>query len=120
MIQLYNVSKRLGSFQAIKDVSLHIKGGEIFGIVGTSGADKSTLLRLMNIVEIPDQGSVMFDQKDLNDLSSKQLRHVRQSLGMIFKCHHLVNNKTVFQNIVVTLKIDKLDKSKHKARIFKS
>ena len=120
MIQLYNVSKRFGSFQAIKDVSLHIKGGEIFGIVGTSGAGKSTLLRLMNFLEIPDQGSVMFDQKDLNDLSSKQLRHVRQSLGMIFQSHHLVNNKTVFQNIAVPLEIAKLDKSKHKARILES
>src|SRR5699024_4402202 len=120
MIQLHNVSKSFGSFQAVKNVSLHIEGGEIFGIVGTSGAGKSTLLRLMNFLEKPDQGNVIFEQNDLNDLSSKELRQVRQSLSMIFQSHHLVKNKTVFRNVAAPLEIAKLDKSRRKERILES
>lgn len=120
MIKLHNVSKRFGSFQAVNDVSLHIEGGEIFGIIGTSGAGKSTLLRLMNFLERPDQGNVIFNGRDLNDLTSKQLRQVRQSLSMIFQSHHLVKNKTVFHNVAVPLEIAKVDKSEQKERILES
>ena len=56
MIKLNRVSKRFAQFQAIKELSLEINSGEIHGIIGASGAGKSTLLRLMNLLEIPDEG----------------------------------------------------------------
>lgn len=120
MIELHNVHKKFGSFQAINDVSLHIKEGEIFGIIGTSGAGKSTLLRLMNFLEIPDQGEVIFNGKNLTKLKGKQLRHARQSLGMIFQSHYLVRNKTVYDNVAIPLEIAKISNKQRNHAILES
>src|SRR5690625_6445037 len=120
MITLRNVSKQFGSFEAIKSVSLNIRAGEIHGIVGASGAGKSTLLRMMNFLEIPDEGDVIVDGKNLNELKGKQIRHTRQSLGMIFQGYHLVGNKTVFNNVAVPLEIAKVAKRKRTERVLES
>lgn len=120
MITLHNVSKRFGSFEAIKSISLHIKSGEIHGIIGASGAGKSTLLRMMNLLETPDEGDVIINDKKLTDLKGKQIRHMRQSLGMIFQGYHLVGNKTVFDNVAVQLEIAKVAKNARVERVMES
>lgn len=120
MITLHNVSKRFGSFEAIQSISLHIKSGEIHGIIGASGAGKSTLLRIMNLLERPDEGDVIIDGIKLNDLSGKRIRVMRQSLGMIFQGYHLVGNKTVFDNVAVPLEIAKVAKKDRVDRVIES
>jgi len=120
MITLRNVSKLFGEFVAIDSVSLNIKAGEIHGIVGLSGAGKSTLLRMMNLLETPDEGDVIVNGKKLNELTGKQIRTMRQSLGMIFQGYHLVLNKTVFDNVAVPLEIAKVAKSERKERVLES
>src|SRR5690625_4118889 len=110
MITLQHVSKRFGSFEAIQSISLHIKPGEIHGIIGASGAGKSTLLRMMNFLETTDEGDVIVNGQKLNHLKGKDIRHMRQSLGMIFQGYHLVGNKTVFDNVAVPLEIAKVAK----------
>lgn len=117
MITLHNISKRFGSFEAIRSISLNIKAGEIHGIIGVSGAGKSTLLRVMNLLETPDEGDVIIDGKNLNHLNGKQIRYMRQSLGMIFQGYHLLGNKTVFDNVILPLKIAKVAKSDHVERV---
>lgn len=94
MISLQNVTKRYGAFKAIQSISLNING-EIHGIIGSSGAGKSTLLRMMNLLEKPDEGDVIINNKKINHLKGKEIRNIRQSLGMIFQGFHLVGNKTV-------------------------
>ena len=74
MIKLHHVSKNFSQFQAIKSISLTINKGEIHGIIGASGAGKSTLLRLMNLLEIPDEGEVEVNGQILTNLNSKALR----------------------------------------------
>ena len=110
MIKLHNVSKSFSQFQAIKSVSLTIDKGEIHGIIGASGAGKSTLLRHMNLLEIPDEGEVEVNGQRLTSLSSKELRQARKSIGMIFQHFNLVANKTVYENVAVSLEIRKLSK----------
>lgn len=110
MILLHNVSKsykqqNLAAFQAVQSVSLRVEKGEIHGIIGASGAGKSTLLRLINLLEIPDQGTVVVDENTLTTLSSRKLRDARQSIGMIFQHFNLVANKTVFSNVAVPLEL---------------
>src|SRR5690625_1389819 len=112
MITLHNVSKRFGSFEAIQSISLSIKAGEIHGIIGASGAGKSTLLRMMNLIEQPDEGEVIINGETLNHLKGKRIRHIRQSLAMIFQGYHLVGNKTVFDNVVMPLELAKVEKKK--------
>lgn len=105
MIQLQNISKHYGQFSAINDVSLHIKRGDIFGLIGASGAGKSTLLRLINLLETPTSGEVLVGGANLTTLSSKQLRDTRKSIGMIFQHFNLLANKTVFDNVEIALQL---------------
>ncbi|TMN20920.1 methionine ABC transporter ATP-binding protein [Lentibacillus cibarius] len=120
MITIYNVSKWFGSFEAIQSVSLSIKSGEIHGIIGASGAGKSTLLRMMNLLEQPDEGEVIINGETLNHLKGKRIRHIRQSLAMIFQGYHLVGNKTVFDNVVVPLELAKVPKTNRTEQVMKS
>ncbi|RYG72462.1 ATP-binding cassette domain-containing protein [Lentibacillus lipolyticus] len=120
MITLHTVSKRFGSFEAIKSVSLNIKSGEIHGIIGASGAGKSTLLRMMNLIEHPDEGEVIIDGETLNHLKGKRIRHMRQSIAMIFQGYHLVGNKTVFDNVGLPLELAKVPKKDRAKQVMES
>ena len=117
MIKLHNVSKSFSQFQAIKSVSLTINKGEIHGIIGASGAGKSTLLRLMNLLEIPDEGEVEVNGQTLTNLNSKALRQARKSIGMIFQHFNLVANKTVYENVAVSLELANFPKKERRSRV---
>lgn len=117
MIKLHNVGKSFSRFQAIKSVSLTIDKGEIHGIIGASGAGKSTLLRLMNLLELPDEGEVEVNGQKLTNLSSKELRQARKSIGMIFQHFNLVANKTVYENVAVPLELASFPKNERKSRV---
>ena len=67
-IEVRNLSKRFGSFQALKDVSLHIESGELVALLGPSGCGKTTLLRIIAGLETPDEGSVYFSGEDATDV----------------------------------------------------
>ncbi|RRD90808.1 methionine ABC transporter ATP-binding protein [Conchiformibius steedae] len=110
MIILENVSKRFQNrdkswFAAVEPTDLHIRAGEIFGLMGYSGAGKSTLLRLINLLERPDSGRVVVDKQDLTAMSEAQLRRARQNIGMIFQQFNLLANRTVAQNVAFPLEI---------------
>lgn len=117
MIKLIRVSKNFSQFQAIKSVALTINKGEIHGIIGASGAGKSTLLRLMNLLEIPDEGDVEVNGQTLTTLNSKDLRQARKSIGMIFQHFNLVANKTVYDNVVVPLELINFPKKERRERV---
>lgn len=115
MIKLINLNKtyktKNGNVLALKNVSLNIERGEIFGVIGYSGAGKSTLIRCINLLEVPDSGNVVIKDKDLTKLSTKELRHSRTKIGMIFQHFNLMRSRTVFENIAYPLKGSKLSKS---------
>lgn len=117
MIQLHNVTKNFAHFRAINSVTLTINKGEIYGLIGASGAGKSTLLRLMNLLEIPDEGEVEVNGQILTSLNSKHLREARKSIGMIFQQFNLVANKTVFENVAASLELAKFPKKERRDRI---
>lgn len=117
MIKLHQVSKSFSQFQAIKSVSLTINKGEIHGIIGASGAGKSTLLRLMNLLEIPDEGEVEVNGEKLTSLNSKSLRQARKSIGMIFQHFNLVANKTVYDNVLIALELASYPKAEQRDRV---
>jgi D-methionine transport system ATP-binding protein len=111
LIRLRGVSKSFGAGRhgdgvaAVRDVSLDIGAGEIFGIAGRSGAGKSTLLRLVNLLERPDAGTVAVDGRELTTLDRRALRAARQRIGMIFQGFNLLQNATVADNVAFPLKI---------------
>ncbi len=103
---------------AVDDISLPIYEGEIFGIIGMSGAGKSTLVRLLNRLEDVTEGTVRFCGSDLGQLTPSQLRSARQSIAMIFQNFNLLMRKTVLQNIMVPMRIAKVDKKKCRERAY--
>lgn len=105
-----------GTVRALEDINLEIVAGEIFGIIGLSGAGKSTLVRCMNFLEVPTEGEVYYDGAPLSKMSEKELRKVRQSMGMIFQQFNLLAQRNVLQNICFPLEIAGTPKEEAKSR----
>lgn len=118
MIWIENVSKTYQqgkqNIHAIKDANLHIRKGEIFGIIGYSGAGKSTLLRCINYLERPTAGSIRINNTDLASLSEQELRIMRRKIGMIFQNFNLLMSSTVYENIAAPLVLAGAPKNKLK------
>ena len=90
---------------AVDDVSLDVAAGEICGIIGYSGAGKSTVLRLVNALEAPTAGTVEIDGVDITGLSERALRRLRGDIGMIFQQFNLFDSRTVAGNIAYPLEV---------------
>lgn len=109
IIEFKNVSKsypsKHGVVEALTDINLSVNVGEIFGIVGRSGAGKSSLLRCINLLERPTSGQLLVDGQDQLSLDLTQLRAARRKMGMIFQQFNLLSSKTVWQNIALPLQI---------------
>jgi D-methionine transport system ATP-binding protein len=121
MIELINVRKIFTQGDqkvvALDDVSLHIKAGEIFGVLGQSGAGKSTLIRCVNQLEKPTSGSVWVNNQEMTALSGAALRQARQQIGMIFQHFNLLSSRTVAENIAFPLEVMGYTKLKRKAKV---
>lgn len=103
LIKVQNLHKSFGDLKVLNDINLNIKKGSIFGLVGHSGAGKSTLLRTFNGLESINQGSIVIDGLEVSTLNPKDLRHLRQKIGMIFQHFSLLARKNVYENIILPL-----------------
>lgn len=102
---------------ALDGVDLHVRRGEIFGVLGQSGAGKSTLIRCVNLLERPTAGSVCVDGQELTTLPLPQLRKVRQSIGMIFQHFNLLSSRTVADNVAYPLEVMGIDRRQRAVRV---
>lgn len=94
-----------GPVQALADIDLSIERGEVFGIIGRSGAGKSSLLRTINRLEQPSSGRVLIDGSDIAGYDDDALVTLRRRIGMIFQHFNLMSAKTVWQNVELPLKV---------------
>ena len=121
MIRIEHAVKTFGggavSVHALRDVSLHVQKGEIYGIVGFSGAGKSMLLRLVNGLERPDSGTVSVAGEDLASLNHRQLLALRRRIGMVFQQFNLLEGKTVAHNIAMPLLLAGAPKAEIERRV---
>ncbi|MHA6251914.1 methionine ABC transporter ATP-binding protein [Oceanobacillus sp. CAU 1775] len=102
---------------AVDDLNLEIKDGEIFGVIGYSGAGKSTFVRLINRLEEPSTGSIKISEKDITSLKPDELRVARQDIGMIFQHFNLLWSRTVAENIAFPLEIAGVNKQERETRV---
>ncbi|MFT9497812.1 methionine ABC transporter ATP-binding protein [Anaerosolibacter sp.] len=111
MIQIKQLSKVYSKgknqVSALEDINLTIEQGTIYGIIGLSGAGKSSLIRCINRIEEPTSGEVWINNVDITHLSPGELRKVRKKIGMIFQNFNLLSSKTVFENIAFPLRLNK-------------
>lgn len=109
MIQIQELTKvyQQGGRQivALDRVSLHVKPGEIFGVLGPSGAGKSTLIRCVNLLERPTSGSIKVAGQEMTALSPQELRQKRQQIGMIFQHFNLLSSRTAKENVALPLEV---------------
>ena len=106
------IFERTGNMVAVNDVSLSVKSGEIFVVMGLSGSGKSTLVRLLNRLIEPTSGQVILEDRDIAPMSTSELREVRRKkMAMVFQSFALLPNRTVLDNIAYGLEVAGLKKS---------
>lgn len=104
MIRFEHVSKAyLGGRQALQGVDFHIRLAEMVFLTGHSGAGKSTLLKLICGIERPSDGTILFDGHNISRLKNREVPFLRRQIGMIFQDHHLLLDRTVYDNVAMPL-----------------
>ncbi len=118
VIELREVQKKYApDIVALEEADLTISKGEFVFLTGPSGAGKSTLLRMLYKAEEPTGGSIIIDGVDLSSLSKSQIPQLRRKVGVIFQDFKLLFNKTVFENVALSLEVLGLKKNQLSSRV---
>ncbi len=104
IIILEHISKSFGDVQAVRDVSLQVKRGEVVVIIGPSGSGKSTLLRCINHLEPTDRGNIWVDGIHLTHRQT-DINKVREEIGMVFQLFNLFPNYTALENVMLAQRV---------------
>ena len=111
-VELKNVNKSFGGFEASKDININIKKGHLVALLGPSGSGKTTILKMLAGLENADSGDIYIAGTRVNDVKPKD-----RGIGLVFQSYALFRYKTVYENIAFGLKIEKKDKNYIKKRV---
>jgi len=109
IIELRDIHKSFGALKVLKGVSLSANRGEVISLIGSSGSGKSTLLRCINMLEVPNQGSILVDEEEIalkgnfehrTPANPAQLHRLRSKIGMVFQSFNLWSHMSVIENIM--------------------
>jgi len=104
VIHFDNISKRYpGGHDALSRINLRLAKGQMAFLTGHSGAGKSTLLKLIAMIERPSRGQIFLDGVSLNKISNRKIPYIRRNIGIIFQNHHLLYDRSVFDNVAMPL-----------------
>lgn len=105
-IQFQQVSKRFDNgHEALRSVSLNFVEGSMTFLTGHSGAGKSTFLKLLLCLDRPTRGQILVNGVSINELNQRRLPYYRQNLGAVFQDHHLLAERSVFDNVAIPLRV---------------
>ena len=105
MIRLENIGVKFGSFEALKNINIHVKEGEFFTFLGPSGCGKTTTLRTITGFIQPSSGTVSVRGTDITNMPVE-----KRNIGMVFQSYALFPTMSVFENIAFGLKVQKMNK----------
>ena len=111
-VELKNINKTYGSYQASRNVNFGIEKGKLIGLLGPSGSGKTTILRMIAGLENPDSGEIIIDGKVVNDVPASE-----RGIGFVFQNYALFRYMTVYDNVAFGLRVQKVDKKKIHARV---
>ena len=100
MLEVSKLKKKFGKNIVLKEINLKIEKGDRLAIIGPSGCGKSTLLRCLNMLEVPDEGQIIFNNQDITK-KGINLSEVRRKMGMVFQQFNLFPHLTVLENIML-------------------
>ena len=118
MIQIKNVSKSYkNGVHALKNINLTIDDGEFVYIIGPTGSGKSTLIKLLDGEEIPDEGKVIVNDVDVGALKHSKVPYYRRNIGVVFQNFRLLPSLTIFENIAFALEVIGMEKQEIRKRV---
>lgn len=118
MIQIKNVSKSYkNGVHALKNINLTIDDGEFVYIIGPTGSGKSTLIKLLDGEEIPDEGKVIVNDVDVGSLKHSKVPYYRRNIGVVFQNFRLLPALTIFENIAFALEVIGMEKQEIRKRV---
>ena len=109
MLKVKHLSKKFGDLEVLKDVSFSLSQSEILTIIGPSGTGKSTLLRCINYLEKPEEGTIEINNLkfDFTDMDRNKILDLRKQTSMVFQNYNLFKNKNVIENVMEALLVVK-------------
>ena len=121
MIEFFNVTKRYPGGQiGLAEVSLKIEKGELVFLTGASGAGKSTFLKLIYREEIPTDGQILVNGRNVSSLPPSKVPYLRRTIGVVFQSFRLIPRKTVFENVSYLPRILGLDSREQRRLAFET
>ena len=123
MIEISHLTKEFDNpdkskLGVLRDVSLTVEAGDIYGIIGMSGAGKSTMLRLIGLLDAPTSGTITVEGRDLGSLAGKEKIDYYKMVGTVFQGYNLLMQKTVAQNVIFPLTLSRgYDKAAARKRV---
>jgi len=120
MIRFQKVSKHYGNQTALRDITFSVEKGDMAFITGPSGSGKTTLLKLIYLAEKPDEGTISIGERETGKIRESDIPIMRRNMGFVFQDFRLLDNRNVFDNVALALRIRGVDEKEVKTRVFES
>lgn len=120
MIHFENVTKEYELQTALREVTCSIEKGEMVFLTGPSGSGKTTMLKLVYLAELPDQGNITISGWDTGSLKESSIPFVRRNIGVVFQDFRLLDNRNIFENIALALRIRGISEREIKTRVYEA
>lgn len=110
ILEISHLEKAFGTHSVLRDINFKVNRGDVVSVIGASGSGKSTMLRCINLLEIPTGGSILYHGRDITG-AEVRVSSYREKVGMVFQNFNLFNNMTVLENCMVgQIKVAKCSK----------
>jgi cell division transport system ATP-binding protein len=117
MIHFQDVTKEYDNQTALRDITFSVEKGEMVFLTGPSGSGKTTMLRLIYLAEMPDHGTITISGWESTELTGASIPYVRRNIGVVFQDFRLLDNRNIFENVALALRIRGVGERDVKTRV---